>query len=148
MLIKFHSDYSYTESGFLFGWTSNMLAAPADGSPATPAPLPDGQCAWGGDEGQRTDGYCSAACMNEACNFDGAVRDATGWHHSKCFTTCLDTPEAKCYVAQLGDGVCDTECLNPGCNYGARAAPPAPAPAPDLALSRATAAAAASDCLP
>ena len=56
LLIRFDSDSSITESGFLLGWT-----------PLTP---PAGLCALDCTEEKRHNEACDLACMNEQCEWD------------------------------------------------------------------------------
>ena len=113
LLLEFHSDYSITESGFLFGWTSDISGQP----------LPAAECAHGCvADTMLADGLCHPRCMNEACGFDGGRLGEGGWHGGDCSGTCFEgTDEASpCYAAQLGDGKCDLECLRAECNFDHR----------------------------
>ena len=75
LLVTFRSDFSNTESGFLFGWTTELEGEP---------PLAAGTCARGCERAMVGDGTCDRECMNAGCGWDGAE----GQHGGDCDATC------------------------------------------------------------
>ena len=110
ILIRFTTDHSITESGFLFGWTTDVADAPLPAGACARGRLPDrsDSCV----EAKIGDGVCNPQCMNAGCRWDGG----------DCLGTCGAPTAAgdQCYIEQLGNGECDPECMSADCNYDYR----------------------------
>ena len=96
LLLRFDSDWSVTESGFLFGWT-----------PLSPPP---GLCAAGCSAEMMLDAACDPECMNAECEWDKGGCDAAAG--GPC--------DADCPAAMLGNGACDAACFSAQCNWDLR----------------------------
>lgn len=96
VLVRFHTDATVTEAGYLLGWTS--LPLPQDGV----------HCALDCALTQRGDGHCDRPCMNAFCDFDRG--------------DCAPSFEcaAGCATHLIGNGICERACLVADCNWDAR----------------------------
>ena len=129
LLMHFDTDFSQTESGFLFGWTRLPLPPASEGCaldcteerhrPSRPAPAPrdsevrasearinsgwydvSRHAFW--SQEKLNDDKCDPECMNAFCGWDRGGCDVV----QDCATGCSTT--------DLGNDVCDSACLNSG----------------------------------
>ena len=109
IMIKFTSDETITESGFVFGWSSNIAGTA----------LPPGACNRHCTTAMIGNGLCDKVCMNEGCRWDG----------DDCNGKCEGRDGASCSLYQLGDGHCDEACMTTACNFDHKDVMRAPGPA-------------------